>query len=303
VRLILTHKDAAYTFRDLEPEMGSPVHLALHPFDRVPILQHGDFTLYETSAIVAYLEEVFPTPSLQPKTAQDRARMNQWISAVNSYYYPYMIYHVSHERNVFPQLGIAPDEKVVAHALPKIEIALHVMERQLAHGQGFLLGSEMCLADYYLLPSTYAFGLAPEGKAMYADFPRSRNGGRGWRRCRPLSAFAPPSPRALRSSTPANGRFRTVRNTDPTRRCRSATRPRLLAQGSEAELEFALTPSMHRTLAWRAAQSLGGYRLTGSLPFPLTGYLVRNRSDDKYIRLTPPSLRTAVKVSAVPRVP
>jgi glutathione S-transferase len=137
----------------------------------VPILQHGDFTLYETSAIVAYLEEVFATPSLQPETAQDRARMNQWISAVNSYYYPYMIYHVSHERNVFPQLGIAPDEKVVAHALPKIEIALHVMERQLAHGQGFLLGSEMCLADYYLLPSTYAFGLAPEGKAMYADFP------------------------------------------------------------------------------------------------------------------------------------
>jgi glutathione S-transferase len=64
--------------------MGSPVHLALHPFDRVPILQNGDFTLYETSAIVAYLEEVFPTPSLLPETAEDRARMNQWISAVNS---------------------------------------------------------------------------------------------------------------------------------------------------------------------------------------------------------------------------
>ena len=71
--------------------MGSPAHLALHPFDRVPILQHGDFTLYETSAIVAYLEEMFPTPSLQPDTAQGRALMNQWISAVNSYYYPYMM--------------------------------------------------------------------------------------------------------------------------------------------------------------------------------------------------------------------
>jgi hypothetical protein len=46
--------------------------------------------------------------------------MNQWISAVNSYYYPYMCNHVSHERNVFPQLGIPSDEKVVAHALPKI---------------------------------------------------------------------------------------------------------------------------------------------------------------------------------------
>jgi glutathione S-transferase len=85
VRLILTHKDVAYTFRDLEPDMGSPVHLVLHPFDRVPILQHGDFTLYETSAIVGYLEEVFPTPPLRPETAQGRARMNQWISAVNSY--------------------------------------------------------------------------------------------------------------------------------------------------------------------------------------------------------------------------
>src|SRR6266481_2815284 len=73
VGLVLTHKDLPYTFRDLEPDMGSPIHLALHPFDRVPILQHGDFTLYETSAIVAYLEEVFPAPPLRPETAQDRA--------------------------------------------------------------------------------------------------------------------------------------------------------------------------------------------------------------------------------------
>ena len=48
------------------------------------------------------------------------------------------------------------------------------MERQLAHGRGFLLGSEVGLADYYLLPSTYAFGFAPEAKAMYADFPAVR---------------------------------------------------------------------------------------------------------------------------------
>jgi len=109
-RLVLTHKQVPYTFRDLEPEMGSAAHLALHPFDRVPILQHGDFTLYETSAIAAYVDEAFDGPALQPKDVPTRARMNQWISAVNSYYYPYMIYHVSHERRVFPELGIASDE-------------------------------------------------------------------------------------------------------------------------------------------------------------------------------------------------
>src|SRR5262245_23791761 len=171
VRLVLTHKEVPYTFHDLEPEMGKPSHLALHPFDRVPILKHGDFTVYETSAIVAYVDEAFPRPPLQPRNIPDRARMNQWISMVNSYYYPYMIYHVTHERPVFPALGIASDEKVVAHALPKVEIVLQGAERQLAHGKDYLLGSELTLADFYLLPSTFAFSLTEEGKAMYPKYP------------------------------------------------------------------------------------------------------------------------------------
>jgi len=171
VRLVLTHKEVPYTFHDLEPEMGKPSHLALHPFNRVPILRHGDFTVYETSAIVAYVEETFPRLALQPRNIPDRARMNQWISMVNSYYYPYMIYHVTHERLVFPELGIASDEKVVAHALPKVELGLQVAERQLAHGKDYLLGSELTLADFYLLPSTFAFSLTEEGRAMYPKYP------------------------------------------------------------------------------------------------------------------------------------
>jgi glutathione S-transferase len=54
--LVLTHKEVSYAFHDLEPEMNTPSHLSLHPFERVPILRHGDFTLYETSAIVTYAE-------------------------------------------------------------------------------------------------------------------------------------------------------------------------------------------------------------------------------------------------------
>jgi glutathione S-transferase len=160
-----------YTFHDLEPEMGKPSHLALHPFDRVPILRHGDFTVYETSAIVAYVDEAFPRLPLQPRSIPERARMDQWISMVNSYYYPYMIHHVTHERLVFPELGIASDEKVVAHALPKVELGLQVAERQLAHGKSYLLGPDVTLADFYLLPSTFAFSLTEEGKAMYPKFP------------------------------------------------------------------------------------------------------------------------------------
>jgi glutathione S-transferase len=171
VRLILTHKEVAHGFHDLEPVMGKPEHLALHPFNRVPILKHGDFTVYETSAIASYIDEAFPGPRLTPADVRVRARMNQWVSAVNAYYYPYMIYHVTHERLVFSELGIASDEKVVAHALPKVELAIGVMERELSHGQDYLLGSELTLADFFILPSTFAFSLTEEAKTMYPKFP------------------------------------------------------------------------------------------------------------------------------------
>jgi len=171
VRLVLTHKEVPYDFHDLENVMGKAEHLGLHPFNRVPILKHGDFTVYETSAIVAYVDDVFEGPRLTPLEARTRARMNQWISAVNSYYYLYMIYHVTHERLVFPELGIASDEKVVAQALPKVELGLGVMERQLSHGEDYLLGRELTLADFYVLPAAFAFGLTEEGKVMYPKFP------------------------------------------------------------------------------------------------------------------------------------
>jgi len=194
VRLVLTYKQLPYAFHDLEPEMGKASHLELHPFDRVPILRHGDFTLYETSAIVGYLEDAFPKPPLQSDRIRDRARMQQWISSINSYYYPYMIYHVTHERLVFPELGIAADEKVVAHALPKVEIGLQVVERQLGHGKAYLLGAELTLADFYLLPSTFAFGLTQEGRRLYPQYPSFRR----WReRMETL-----PSVMALRASLP-----------------------------------------------------------------------------------------------------
>src|SRR5687767_4314542 len=66
-RLVLTHKGVDYVFHDLEAEMGGPRHLALHPFNRVPILEHGDFRVYETAAIIAYIDDAFSGPSLTPQ--------------------------------------------------------------------------------------------------------------------------------------------------------------------------------------------------------------------------------------------
>jgi glutathione S-transferase len=195
--IVLTHKEVPYTFHDLETEMNTPSHLALHPFERVPILRHGDFTVYETAAIVAYVDDAFDGPKLTPAAPQTRALMNQWISTINGYYYPYLIYHVSHERNVFPQLGIESDEKVVAHAMPKVEVCLQVLERQLCRSGAFLLGPDLSLADYFMLPIIHAFGFSPEAQERYPGLPAIR----AWRE----RMEALPTMKRFRAAQPPRG--------------------------------------------------------------------------------------------------
>lgn len=172
VRLVLTHKRVPFAFHDLEAEMGGPSHLALHPFNRVPILEHDGFRVYETSAIALYVDDVFEGPALQPADPRGRAKVHQWMSALGSYYYPYMAYHLGHERIVFPALGIEPDEKVVAAALPRIQVALDVMERELEHGHDYLVGDRLTLADFFLLPTLTTLSLTAEGREMLRSKPR-----------------------------------------------------------------------------------------------------------------------------------
>lgn len=171
-RLVLHAKDVPFTFHDTEHEMYTAAHLERHPFGRVPVLQHGDFRLYETSAIALYTDEAFSGPALQPAGRRERAKMHQWISNLNAYFYPYIIYYLVHERVVFTELGIEPDEAVVAAALPRIERALTVMEDELGDGRPYLVNGVITLADYFLLPTLAALGLAPEGKVLLPRFPR-----------------------------------------------------------------------------------------------------------------------------------
>ena len=46
-----------------------------------------------------------------------------------------------------------------------------MLEKALGHAGDYIVGSELTLADFFMLPSTYAFGLTEEGKAMYPRYP------------------------------------------------------------------------------------------------------------------------------------
>ena len=64
-------------------DQDKPDYRALQPFGQVPILQDGDFTLFESGAIVLYIGERSDT--LLPKDPLARAHATQWlIAALNS---------------------------------------------------------------------------------------------------------------------------------------------------------------------------------------------------------------------------
>ena len=109
-------------------------------------------------------------------------------------YYYWIVYHLGHERNVFPELGIASDEKVTAAALPKIANALDVLERELGHGRGFLIAEGPTLADFAMLPMMTSLTFHKEGQDMLAGKPRIRR----WKE----SMEALPSVAQFRASLP-----------------------------------------------------------------------------------------------------
>ena len=57
-------------------------HLSRHPFGKMPVLEHDDFALYETQAILRYLERAIPSPPLIPKEPQRRGE--EWIRSWES---------------------------------------------------------------------------------------------------------------------------------------------------------------------------------------------------------------------------
>ncbi len=173
-RLVMEEKQVAYALEEVDPfaDGGPPrEYLTRHPFGMIPCLLRGDFCLYETTAITRYIDEAFPGPSLQPATAQGRARMNQIISILDSYAYRRMVWDVYVERVYVPTEGGQSDETVIAGALPVISKVLEQLEIFLGDSD-FLAGSKLSLADCHAFPMLVYFVETPEGKEMFAAHPK-----------------------------------------------------------------------------------------------------------------------------------
>jgi glutathione S-transferase len=146
-------------------EHKSAAYLALHPFGRVPAIEHDGFRLYETQAILRYIDAVFPEPALQPKDPKAAARMNQIIGINDWYLFPDVCRVIVFQRIVAPAIfGQAPDEAVIAQAAPKVPTCIGELNRLLGDAP-FLAGEQLSLADLILAPQLDYLFATPEGRA------------------------------------------------------------------------------------------------------------------------------------------
>jgi len=155
-------------------EQKSPEHLARHPFGRMPVLDHGDFRLYETQAILRYLDRVLPQPSLTPSDPKAAARMDQLAGITDWYVFRDASMEITFQRLVAPRYGLPVDEARIASAVPRAEICLAEVSRLLST-QRFMAGDRITIADLMLAPHLVLFADAPEGRPILARHPNLKD--------------------------------------------------------------------------------------------------------------------------------
>lgn len=93
VHFALEHKALAYERKILSFAAGDtrkPEFIALNPRGQVPTIDDDGFVLYESNAIVEYLEDAYPGRGspLFPGDARQRAIIRRRIAEIDNYVYP-----------------------------------------------------------------------------------------------------------------------------------------------------------------------------------------------------------------------
>ncbi|HET6305562.1 MAG TPA: glutathione S-transferase family protein [Rhodopila sp.] len=168
----LEEKGARYRLSPVQPGAAkSEPHVSRHPFGRVPVLEHDGFTLYETQAILRYLDRVLPSPGLTPSDAQAAARMDQVMNICDWYLMQGVNTVIGFHRIVGPRLmGLVPDETAIAAALPKAHTVFNELARLLGR-KAYLADEMLTLADMLVAPQLDFLAQTPEWSPLTAALP------------------------------------------------------------------------------------------------------------------------------------
>jgi glutathione S-transferase len=147
--LTLEYKGIAYELRPMSFDAGDfkkPAFAALSPRSRVPVLVDEGFALYESAAIVEYLEDKWPQPPLLSADIRQRAIERRMIREADQYFAAAL------EQLVDAILFTPPDkwsDEDIAKGAAGVAAELALWETAIV---GDYLAGPLSLADFTLYP-------------------------------------------------------------------------------------------------------------------------------------------------------
>lgn len=169
----------------------SPQQLEVHPFGKMPAMQHGDVRLFETSAICRYVDQVFDGPSLIPQGAADAGLMEQWISVASSYLYVRIVMKYAMHYIAAGFQGKEPDRAAVEGGVADLKSGLEIFDKGY-DGRDWLAGDSMSLADLFMAPLVQTAASFPEGQEA---LPAYKNVKRAYEAMAARDSFAAAHPK------------------------------------------------------------------------------------------------------------
>jgi glutathione S-transferase len=150
-QLALEHKALAYELKVLSFSAGDtrkPEFVALNPRHQVPVLVDGDFVLYESNAIVEYVDEAYPGRGapLFPGDAKARALVRRLIEEVDNYYYR------ANELLMTQAFWKKPEEREVDKIAEGRKAIVEELALFTKSMRGDFLAGPLSAADYTLFP-------------------------------------------------------------------------------------------------------------------------------------------------------
>lgn len=149
-------------------EARTAAMLAKNPNGKLPILEDGDFVLWESTAMLSYLATQAGRADLAPTTARERADVERWTSWQGAHFSP-AIRKVAFERIVKKLGGLgAPDEAIVKAGSEEFATTASVLEQSLGSKEyvcGRLTIADFALAPYAALTANCGLDFEPYPKA------------------------------------------------------------------------------------------------------------------------------------------
>jgi glutathione S-transferase len=159
VRMAAHEKGVPYEHIQVPPH--SPEAKAIHPAGKIPVMRHGDTTLFESRAIAHYIDEHFDGPPLTMRDKRGDAQIEQWISYVNTVTDPLLIRRYLFAY-VFPTTADKkPDRALIDAMVPEVAREIEVLDSAIGR-KGHLVGNRFTLADMNLMPILYYVRQMPE---------------------------------------------------------------------------------------------------------------------------------------------